>query len=199
MTLPEAVKSCYAKYFTLKGRASRSEYWWFYFFRYLGSVLLSIAGIGLFSVSRLESGAAAFFCLLPAMLLIIGSIAPAIAIMVRRLHDSNHSGGWIWLFFLLSLISNWAIGVLNNVYEHSWAYGLDESPTTQFMLLTFCLLALALELPWLIFMCRGSTPGDNRYGARPGDLPNSKATPDSQTEEALRRAAAPEVPPVESR
>ena len=32
MSFMEAIKACYAKYFTFSGRARRSEFWWFYLF-----------------------------------------------------------------------------------------------------------------------------------------------------------------------
>ncbi|MBQ9275567.1 MAG: DUF805 domain-containing protein [Succinivibrio sp.] len=45
MTLPQAIKSCFSKYCTFQGRASRSEYWWFYFFRLaFGMIMIMLCG-----------------------------------------------------------------------------------------------------------------------------------------------------------
>ncbi len=83
MTFTEAVKTCYSKYATFSGRASRSEYWWFYlFFILVGFV------IGLLSeVSGIFSIVGGIF--------ILGSIIPSIAAGVRRLHDTDKSGWWL--------------------------------------------------------------------------------------------------------
>jgi uncharacterized membrane protein YhaH (DUF805 family) len=76
MDFSQAVQTCIRKYADFNGRASRSEYWWFFLFVVLVSVLLSF-------VSDLLSG---LFCL--AMLL------PSIAAATRRLHDTDRSGWW---------------------------------------------------------------------------------------------------------
>jgi len=39
MGFGEAIKTCFSKYFTISGRARRSEYWYFYLF----TILLGIA------------------------------------------------------------------------------------------------------------------------------------------------------------
>jgi len=35
MSFADSVKGCMQKSFTLQGRASRSEYWWFYLFYFI--------------------------------------------------------------------------------------------------------------------------------------------------------------------
>lgn len=70
MTLIESVKVCFKKYFDFEGRASRSEYWWFYLGAYIiSSVTLGIGGFIL--------------------------IIPLYSSCVRRLHDVNRSGWWV--------------------------------------------------------------------------------------------------------
>lgn len=76
MDFSQAVQTCIRKYAEFSGRASRPEYWWFFLFVMVVSVLLD-------TVSHTLSG---LFCL--AMLL------PSIAAATRRLHDTNRSGWW---------------------------------------------------------------------------------------------------------
>jgi len=82
MNFADAVKTCFTKYLDFNGRASRSEFWWFTLFYLLGAVVTSIISTVLYFIFAL------------AILL------PAIAVGVRRLHDTNRSGWWM----LISLI-----------------------------------------------------------------------------------------------
>ena len=85
MTFIESISSVFDKYATGAGRASRSEYWWWYLFQLLlrlgvmllasladkiaGSILISFVGLFLF--------------------------LPGICVAIRRCHDSGHSGWWV--------------------------------------------------------------------------------------------------------
>ena len=92
----KAIKVCLSKYFDFKGRARRSEYWYFFLFIVVGSVLLAfIEGLysgltGQFNVD--ESIFANIFYLL------IG--IPSLAVSVRRLHDIGRTGWWVLISFI---------------------------------------------------------------------------------------------------
>ena len=77
---PEAVKTCFRKYFDFKGRASRSEYWYFILFIFLGYG----AGFLLMLITPVLGWLLGIF--------FIAIIIPAIAVAARRLHDINKSG-----------------------------------------------------------------------------------------------------------
>ena len=74
MDIITAVKSVYSKYATFRGRASRSEYWYFFLFTI-------IAGGALGAIDSTLSSAFS-----------IANIVPNLAVAVRRLHDTNRSG-----------------------------------------------------------------------------------------------------------
>jgi len=42
MTFGESIKTCFSKYADFSGRASRSEYWWWFLFLVLGTIAASI-------------------------------------------------------------------------------------------------------------------------------------------------------------
>ncbi len=95
MTLSEAVKSCLGKYTTWQGRASRSEYWFFYLF----NVLLVIAAILVIGIVGAITHAGILTGLLYLVFVVasLGLILPGIAVTIRRLHDTDHSGWWVWI------------------------------------------------------------------------------------------------------
>jgi len=77
MTFGESISTCFSKYATFKGRASRSEYWWFWLFYVLVEVVFYLINETMLSIAQL-----ALFL-------------PSLAVYARRCHDSNHSGWWI--------------------------------------------------------------------------------------------------------
>ena len=96
----EAIKSCFNKYVDFKGRARRSEYWFFSLFTLLVSLILGFAEgyLGIFPNTDQAILANIFSLLI---------IIPFIAVGVRRLHDTNHSGWW-YLLIIIPIIG-WII------------------------------------------------------------------------------------------
>ncbi len=88
MSFADAVRTCLNKYADFSGRARRSEYWFFFLFNVLVSIVASIidAIIGTRSSSGfgLLEGIAALALLLPGL-----------AVGARRLHDTSRSGWWL--------------------------------------------------------------------------------------------------------
>lgn len=106
MTFQEAVKSCLSKYVTFSGRASRSEYWFFYLASLLimivASILDGILGTGFKTVNPLTgleqpSGYGWLY-----LIAVLGLFLPSLAAGIRRLHDGNRSGWW-WLIVLTGI------------------------------------------------------------------------------------------------
>lgn len=84
MDFVQAVQTCCKKWVTFTGRASRSEYWWFFLFNFLLFLIVPITG--LLSVKLIAIiFAIAYIYLTIAM----------IAVAIRRLHDIDRTGWWI--------------------------------------------------------------------------------------------------------
>ena len=101
MTFTESIQTCFRKSFTLKGTASRSEYWYFALFILLAVVAWAIlavlvaVSIGDHSSGTVESlflgsFGIGYLCILPA----------SICATVRRLHDIGKPG----TYYFISLI-----------------------------------------------------------------------------------------------
>jgi uncharacterized membrane protein YhaH (DUF805 family) len=84
-----ALRTCFSKYSTFSGRASRSEYWYFGLFMFL---VLCVAAV-------LDAAAKPLGSILWLLVLLV-SFLPGLAVNVRRLHDIGRSGWWV----LLSLV-----------------------------------------------------------------------------------------------
>jgi uncharacterized membrane protein YhaH (DUF805 family) len=82
------------KYAVFEGRSRRKEYWFFGFFNAIFSVVLVIADV-LFGTSGGLSSPG-----LLSGLYTLGVFLPALAVLVRRLHDTNRSGWWVLISFL---------------------------------------------------------------------------------------------------
>jgi uncharacterized membrane protein YhaH (DUF805 family) len=72
-----------AAYAQFTGRASRSEYWWFYLFTVLATAVADRLSGTVGNIASL-----AFFL-------------PGLALMVRRLHDVGRSGWWFFITFTI--------------------------------------------------------------------------------------------------
>lgn len=70
MSFMDAIKTCFSKYFDFSGRARRSEYWWFYLFVFVLSLIPFVN------------------------LLTLATIIPTVSAAARRLHDTDRSGWW---------------------------------------------------------------------------------------------------------
>lgn len=79
MSFGQSISVCMAKYVDFSGRASRSEYWWFYLFTVLlswGAMIVDSSGI----ISSIVN---------------LAFMLPSLAAAARRLHDTNRSGWWM--------------------------------------------------------------------------------------------------------
>ena len=105
MGLKEAVVSVFSKYATFSGRATRSEYWFFYLFNLLAVFIFMIIGVMLGAMFGGGEGAAggAIGGYILYILYALAAFIPSLAVTVRRLHDTNRSG-WNILWCLLPVV-----------------------------------------------------------------------------------------------
>ena len=140
----EAISMAIRNYFVFKGRSTRAEYWWWIVFLILATIPLTIAGL----IIPLLGQAFQLFTLIP-----------SISLTARRLHDIGKSGWWqlwftlfmfvIWIFFGVSI----AIFFILDMGE--WVF-----------ILPLCISIIASiigSIWWIVWMCRKSNPGPNKY------------------------------------
>ena len=85
------------KYAVFSGRARRKEYWFFVLFNIIISIILAVID-GVTGTLDPESGMG-----LLGLVYTLAILIPALAVSVRRLHDTGRSGWWL-LLLLIPLI-----------------------------------------------------------------------------------------------
>ena len=101
MRIFAAIKTCFAKYVSVQGTASRGEFWfWILFASILLCITLIIDGallgpwIGGFTgqeVMAFDQDAGKWLSLVT----LIALVSPTVTVAIRRLHDSGFSGWWL--------------------------------------------------------------------------------------------------------
>ncbi|NYT43990.1 DUF805 domain-containing protein [Alcaligenaceae bacterium] len=108
MNFGTAISTCLSKYANFTGRATRSEYWWFYLF-----VVLVTWGASLVAGETFSTIVSLAFTL------------PVFAVGARRLHDTGRSGWWQLLILtiigLIPLVIWLASDSKKEDPEHSFA------------------------------------------------------------------------------
>ncbi len=102
MGFSDAVKTCLTKYITVSGRASRSEYWWFFLFYNLAV----LAAFIILMITVDENGEEGTFW--PFFMVVFGLFFPMLAVTARRLHDKGLTA-WV---ILISFVPFGALALL---------------------------------------------------------------------------------------
>ena len=134
----DAVKTCFSRYFNVKGRASRTEFWHWQLFLLITAFLPIVLGSVTLHHTPEASGLFVFGRVVQfsALAWILICLCPTYALIARRQHDFDASSDSLFVFLLLSLV---CIPLLPYAY-------------------------LAAVLSWGLIP---GTDGPNRYGAKP--------------------------------
>lgn len=166
-----AVKTCFKKYFDFKGRARRSEFWWFVLFVNVVSWCFSIAGMVLPAVGYVS------------MAFALAIMIPQFAVLCRRLHDTNHGSWWVVLLailvlgylvsFFLLVGSNYEMLVNSNNPQDMMGAAQDIANSVQSssgiatIMMGCALGTFMLTIVLLIFCVLDSNWNENKYGPSP--------------------------------
>ena len=164
----EAVKTCLKKFFDFKGRARRSEYWWFMLFIVILSSVFNYGGLLLPFLS--------YVGMLCSLVLMI----PQFAAMTRRLHDTGRSGWWIALLAIFYLVVLVSMVILlapygsqlfettdSLVQAEMMADAFQSNPVVATVMTGCSILGLVFMIITFIFTLLDSKWGENKYGPSP--------------------------------
>ena len=136
MNFKNAVKTCLKeKYASFSGRASRSEFWFFYLFL-----------ITIYAICILLAATVSVQFLWVFGIFAIGMILPALGVTVRRLHDINKSG-WFFLFPM-------PFDIVSRLLERS-----NETVS-----LIFLIISLGIYVYLLVLYCTDGDKKNNKFG-----------------------------------
>jgi len=112
MNFPTAITTCFSKFATFSGRATRSEFWWFYLFTLLLSWFAQMA------VGSSVAGVVSLVFILPLW-----------AAGARRLHDIGRTGWWQLIAFTIIGIIVLIVWYATDSEKAANQYGEYVAPT----------------------------------------------------------------------
>lgn len=200
MTFPDAIKTCFGKYFTFSGRASKAEFWYFVLFTFLASIAFSIIDAAIFGPTieqSIEVKTTGGNTLPPEFtqtinysgswlsgLFSVVTFVPSLSAAWRRLHDSGRSGLWLFLplpFFCLTFLMLYLFSeqvpidlshLPKDVQDQFGDTPTVTRPTNFLMVFGPFPFVFASGIAVLIWLTRASTPGTNKYGPNPHEVPS---------------------------
>ena len=140
MGFREAVTVCIQDYYTFSGRARRPEFWWFFLFVVVGTLLLSAVDAVIFGEDMLL-GLNGLFGLL--------TFLPQLAVSWRRMHDTGRPG---W-FNLLPVAPTVPLFIIDS-----------GDPVPRLVLMFISAVVMIAVLVWLV---QPSQPVPNQFGPKP--------------------------------
>ena len=132
MNFIQSISTCMRKYVTFSGRATRSEFWWFFLFTILinlaaTSQASSFVPILLDGQDMTENESSYFlnnfFFLYLSTITSLILLLPSLAVAVRRLHDVGRSGLWILIAFTVIGIIPLLIWYVTDTKDEENVYG----------------------------------------------------------------------------
>ena len=164
MGFGEAIRSVFSKYVTFSGRARRSEYWYFYLF----TVLAGMAAALIDAIIPGASGSEAFRNSGGPVqaILNLALILPTLAVTVRRLHDTGHSG-WLMLGFVAFAVVALIVFVIGAGAGLSGGQSHPEFGGAMIVGIVMLLGIFGFAIYLFVLMVSNGTHGTNRYGDDP--------------------------------
>lgn len=146
MTFTESIRTVLIeKPATFSGRATRTEYWWFFLFSLLASVALSAT---VAAIAGLRAGDIANWIYAAVVLV------PTLAVTARRLHDTDRSGWWQ------------VITIPADIFFFLFE---DASQFESASIWIVFVLTLAVSIIMIVWLASRGTEGPNRFGGDPKD------------------------------
>lgn len=144
-----AVGRYFKKYATFSGRASRSEFWWaFLFVGVVGAVIGALSAL---------NGAVGAVGVVAGWIWGLLTLIPNLSIAIRRLHDTNKSGWWVLVPYLLVNVAQF-IGLFKlNGYADT---GADPAGTTVWVLVFGVALVIGAVLSIALYVAKSDPKGE---------------------------------------
>ncbi len=137
------------KYAQFSGRSRRKEYWMFFLFNFLISIVAGALD-EIFHLSFWASNGA--LNSLASLALFI----PNLSVTVRRLHDTGKSGWFMLLWLVPFLLLGFGVAMM---------YSMNNFNTT--FIYSAVIILLGIGVWMVVILATDGTPGRNKYGLNP--------------------------------
>jgi uncharacterized membrane protein YhaH (DUF805 family) len=184
MTFADAIRTCFRKYVTFSGRATRPEYWYFILFLFLGGIVTSTLDSILFGASEnlgvthnvttgessthveVSSGDGPISAIFS-----FGTLLPMLAAGWRRMHDTGRSG----LYLLYPILVWFGIGTFASFAGLtgpllSGDFLTAFSGLVGIIMLLSVIVAILSPLIVIWWLTRPTQPGPNDFGPNPNEV-----------------------------
>lgn len=155
MGFGQAISTVFSKYATFRGRARRSEYWYFFLFSILVGMVSGVIDSAVFHSS---------YPIQPITnLLSLALFLPSLAVTVRRMHDTGWSGWWLGGFYIFAVI---AVAVIFSALGSYTTHAMSDT-TFGAICLLFGLITIGYGIWLFVLMVLDGHRGPNQYGPDP--------------------------------
>ena len=146
MNFFQSINYCLKHYSDFNGRASRSEFWWFFLFTTIVEIMGEILDIGF--LSYLDTAQEWGIFGTTAMIIFL---LPSLAVGARRLHDINRSGWW-QLLFLFTFVAIELDDMFSSYLDAGQEWGIFEN------------ISYLTYIPLIVWWCTKGTKKNNSHG-----------------------------------
>ena len=172
----DALKLFFKNYFNFKGRASRSEYWWFILaFAIVYIVISTIESIFIilslfddiyndpYSFSYSASDAFKDIFLMPSSLFYLAMMIGLLSLTARRLQDRGHTGWWQ----LANIIPGILFLIPYLAMLDSIITGGSFNPGAAIASIIFGIISFGTGVTMIVFLCLPPKEDENKWGRNP--------------------------------
>lgn len=174
MDFGQAIRTCFYNCADFKGRARRSEYWWFFLFVVIGHSICAVGDTVLFGGNLFEGtqsrGPSAQTTGLLGIIFSVITALPYAAVACRRLHDTGRSG---WF----QLLPYTGIGVVLLMVP-AMIVSEHKALMITIPIIVGLIVMVGFSILLTIWYATEGDRGSNSYGADPiGPTPKVKSEP----------------------
>lgn len=173
MSFGQAIRTCFRRYAGFSGRASRPEYWWFFLFLFLGTIVAGILDGLLFGAADVSAtygdgaaGVSAGSNGPVGLVFSLGTLLPGLAAGWRRMHDTGRSGLYL-LYPLIVMAGLGTFGALMGALPGPDGSISAVQGVAGILFLVGAIVFMISPLLVLWWLTRPSQPGMNEYGPNP--------------------------------
>jgi len=146
MNFFQSINYCLKHYSDFNGRASRSEFWWFFLFENIVVSIGEILDYGFLSYLDADQEWGIF-----GTISLIALLLPSLAVGARRLHDINRSGWWQLLYCAV---------LVGEILDYGFLSYLDADQEWGI----FGTISYIAFIPLIVWWCTKGTKKNNSHG-----------------------------------